>query len=400
LPRSSARIRPLAAVFAINGAVYGSLLPRYPQLADQVGASAGEYGVALAGIGLGGISGALIATRAIRLLGGPVTALLVMGTAFLTAAVAVVAAPSLGLLTLAFAALGLFDGFVDTAMNQAGTAIRARYGVSVMGRLHATLAAATVAATAVGAAVASVIPLLLHVLAVAALLFVVLLIAVRALRAELPARVATADPAETRDPEDTRTLASNQPHRRLLRWWAAFICVGLAAVLVELPGQEWSALLLSRHLSAGPFLAGLGPLVAVTGVLIGRLGLDHAVDSYGWLIVIRLAGTMTSVGMLAGLGLSAATDTVLPLLIGLGLSAIGAGVAVPFLFDRSSHLAARVGLPSESGTGLVSGTFRVGVLISPLLIGGVAEIANLFFALAITAVAGAVFVLVVKPLTD
>lgn len=399
LPGSSARIAPLAAVFAINGAVYGSLLPRYPQLADQVGASAGEFGVALAGIGIGGITGALVATRAIRLLGGPVPALFAMGTAFLAAAIAVAAAPSLGLLTLSFAALGLFDGFVDTAMNQAGTAMRTCHGVSVMGRLHATLAAATVAATAVGAAVAGVVPVLPHVLIVAALLFAVLLIALRALRAELPAGIATANPSDTRDPQKTSNPARDQPRRRSL-WWAVLICAGLAAVLVELPAQEWSGLLLSRELSAGPLVAGFGPLVAVAGVLIGRLGLDHAVNAYGWRTIIRIAGTTTSVGILAGLCVSAATNTAPPLLIGLGISAVGAGVAAPVLFDRSSHLAARVGLPPESGPGLVSATFRIGVLVSPLLIGGVAEIAGLFVALSIAGVAGIAFVALAKPLTD
>jgi MFS family permease len=398
LPRSSARIAPLAAVFAINGAVYGSLLPRYPQLADQVDASVGEFGVALAGIGVGGITGALVATRTIRLLGGPIRALFVMGTAFLAAAIAVAAAPSLTLLTLAFVALGLFDGFVDTAMNQAGTAIRVRSGVSVMGRLHATLAAATVAATAVGAAVAGVVPLLTHILVVAALLFVVLLVALRALRTEVPRRLETSNPGDARGIHKT-SGPRDRPWRRPL-WWAALIGAGLAAVLVELPAQEWSALLLSRELSAGPFVAGLGPLVAVGGVLIGRLGLDHAVNSYGWLVVCRIAGTITGAGMLAGLSISAATDSALPLLIGLGVSAIGAGVAVPLLFDRSSHLAARVGLPEESGPGLVSGMFRIGVLVSPLVIGGVAEIADLFVALGTAAVAGVAFIALAKPLTD
>ncbi|SMG19844.1 MFS transporter [Agreia pratensis] len=385
MSRSSARIAPLAAVFAINGAVYGSLLPRYPQLADQVGASAGEFGVALAGIGLGGVTGALVATRVIRLVGGPVPALFATGTAFLLAAIAVASAPSLGLLTLAFTALGLFDGFVDTAMNQAGGAMRARLGASVMGRLHATLAAATVAATALGAATADVVPLQLHLAVVATLLFVLLLTSLRALRTELPSRAADA-PGDDRD---VHARSRTRPRRRTL-WWAVVVGAGLAAVLVELPAQEWSALLLSRELSATSFVAGLGPLVAVAGVLVGRLSLDHAVNAFGWRIVIRAAGIVTSVGLVAGLGVSAATETVLPLLVGLGVSAVGAGVAVPLLFDRSTHLAVRVGLAPESGPGLVSGTFRIGVLVSPLLIGGVAEIAGLFVALALAAVAGAV----------
>jgi hypothetical protein len=48
----------------------------------------------------------------------------------------------------------------------------------------------------------------------------------------------------------------------------------------------------------------------------------------------------------------------------------------------------------------VSGTFRIGVLVSPLVIEGVAEIAGLFVALGIAAVAGVAFVALAKPLTD
>ncbi|MFG6444668.1 MFS transporter [Microbacterium sp. P07] len=396
---SSARLAPLAAIFAMNGAVYGSLLPRYPQLADQAGASVGDFGVALAGIGVGGIAGALIATRTIRLLGGPVRALLVVGTAFLAAAVAVAAAPTLRTLVLAFVALGLFDGFVDTAMNQAGTAMRTRHGTSVMGRLHASLAAATVAATAVGAFVAASVPVLPHICVVAALLLVVLLVALRTLRAEPPTEDVNANADKPRHPRPASSPADGQTRKRSL-WWAVLIIAGLAAVLVEIPAQEWSALLLSTELSAGPVLAGLGPLFATAGVLIGRLGLDHAVNAFGWLPISRWAGATTAAGILAGLSLSAATDNAVPLLIGLGISGVGAGVAVPLLFDRSSHLAARVGLPADSGTGLISGVFRVGVLASPLLIGGLAEIAGLFVALSVVAIAGLMFLALAKPLSE
>lgn len=77
VPGEGARIVPLAAVFGVDGALYGSLLPRYPQIADQVGASAGQFGLALAGIGVGGVTGAVVATWVVRALGGPVRALAV-----------------------------------------------------------------------------------------------------------------------------------------------------------------------------------------------------------------------------------------------------------------------------------------------------------------------------------
>lgn len=395
MPGRNAQVAPLGAVFAVNGAVYGSLLPRYPQIADQVGASVGQFGLALAGIGVGGVTGAFVATRAVRAIGGPRRALLVAGVAFLATGVAVAAAPSLALLVVAFAALGLFDGFVDTAMNQAGAGLRERIGASVMGRLHASLAAATLIATGVGALVSGAVSVLVHLVVVAVVLLFVLLVALRALpaapepppsdRASLHARAATPGPARA---------------SRRGPWWLVVVLAGLAAVLIELPAQEWSGLLLARELSADPTVAGTGPLVAVAGVLVGRLGLDRAVDALGWRAVARLSGVVAALGTIVGLLLGAATREPTVLLVGLGVAAVGAGAAVPLLFDRAGHLAARVGLSVDAGPGLVSGVFRLGVLISPLLVGAVAESAGLFVALGVTAVAGVMIAALAGPLTQ
>ncbi len=81
------------------------------------------------------------------------------------------------------------------------------------------------------------------------------------------------------------------------------------------------------------------------------------------------------------------------------MAAVGAGVAAPPLFDRAGHLAGRVGLPAHAGPGLVSGVFRLGVLVSPLLVGGAAERSRLFAALAVAALAGGLMVWRAGPLT-
>lgn len=403
MPRRDAQAAPLGAVFAVNGAVYGSLLPRYPQIADHVGATTGQFGLALAGIGVGGVTGAFVATRAVRAIGGHRRALLVAGLAFLAAGVGVAAAPSLALLTVAFAALGLFDGFVDTAMNQAGASLRERTGVSVMGRLHASLAAATLVATGAGALVAGTVSVLVHLLAVAACLLVVLLVALRALPASPPPALPSSGAApsqRTACPYSSRSARPSRRGRGRGRGWAVVVLAGLAAVLIELPAQEWSGLLLARELGAGATVAGAGPLVAVAGVLASRLGLDRAVDALGWGAVARLSGGLAAAGTIAALMLGAATREPAALLAGLGIAAVGAGAAVPLLFDRAGHLAARVGLAADAGAGLVSGVFRLGVLVSPLLVGAVAASAGLFLALGVTAVAGVMIASLAGPLTQ
>ncbi|MFD0592119.1 hypothetical protein ACFQZ4_05765 [Catellatospora coxensis] len=58
-----------AAAFAVNGVLYGSLLTRYPEIADRVGADESEFGAALFAAAMGGLLGSLTApalTRVVR----------------------------------------------------------------------------------------------------------------------------------------------------------------------------------------------------------------------------------------------------------------------------------------------------------------------------------------------
>lgn len=122
------------------------------------------------------------------------------------------------------------------------------------------------------------------------------------------------------------------------------------------------------------------------------------VDVAGWRVVIRVAGGLTATGTVAAMIPGSLTLEPAVVLIGIGLASVGAGVAAPLLFNRADHLAARVGLPADAGPGLVSGVFRLGVLLSPLLIGGIAELTNLFLALGVTAAAGTLLALFAAPL--
>lgn len=109
---------PLAGVFAVNGALYGSLLARFPQIAAQIGVSTSQFGLGLAGLGVGGVLGAFAATKIIRAMGGPLRTLQITGTGVLLAGLAAGAAPSLLVFSAALVVLGVCDGFMDTAMNQ------------------------------------------------------------------------------------------------------------------------------------------------------------------------------------------------------------------------------------------------------------------------------------------
>jgi hypothetical protein len=47
----------VSALFATNGALFATVLPRLPEIKADLGLSDGQLGLALLGLGLGGLSG-------------------------------------------------------------------------------------------------------------------------------------------------------------------------------------------------------------------------------------------------------------------------------------------------------------------------------------------------------
>ncbi len=270
--RASTVILPLQIVFAVNGALYGTLLPRYPQIADRLGASEGAFGLAPLGAGVGGVLSSAAVTWVARRFGGPARAVAFAAPVMVVAVAAAGAAPTVPLLFAAIVVLGLADGICDPAMNAVGAAEQVRVGTVFMGRLHATWSAATLTATGLGALVAGAgIGVVPHVLVVCALLLPAYVLASRRLVAvggDLGADsfVEQAETPASSDAITARPALSAASGRTKI--WVATVVVALGAILIEIPPQEWAALLLQRELGAGPGLAGAAPFAFLGGVLV------------------------------------------------------------------------------------------------------------------------------------
>lgn len=423
--RSSPVVVPLQLVFAVNGALYGTLLPRYPQIADRVGATEGTFGLALLGAGVGGVLGSAAVTSVARRLGGPARAVASTAPLMVVAVAAAGAAPSVLLLFVAILVLGLADGICDPAMNAVGAAEQQRIGAVFMGRLHATWSAATLTATGIGALVAGLgVGVVPHVLVAAGLLLPAHVLAGRRVvqvgadlgtaafveeetggaapdPAASPGNASTSTPIATTDSSAAATgvpaasgeeaasggaTAGSGATAGRPALWAATIVVAMAAILIEIPPQEWAGLLLDRELGAGPGLAGTAPFAFLGGVLVARLGLDRLVDSFGWRTVGVVAASASLVGTCLGLGVGAVTSSPWPVLIGLAIAGAGAAPHFPLLFDRAELIARRLGVAPDAGAGIISTATRTAMLIGPLAVGQVADRAGLFAGLVIVPV--------------
>jgi predicted MFS family arabinose efflux permease len=386
----------VAATFAINGAILATLLPRYPQVAASTGASAAEFGLALAAIGVGGFVGAASAPVLARRL-GLVRVVVAGGVVLAGAALAVGLAPGVVALAVAFSVAGAADGVHDVAMNEVGLGEQDRLDRSVMGRLHGAWSVGATLGSAVGALMAGLqVPVAVHAGGVAIAAAAAQIAVGRHLRSRSPGG-GLAPPGPEPDGRRQRTSSPSgrvHPRRRVLL--SLLGLVTLAAMAAEGVPLDWSALVLRRALDASPGVAGLGPVVFSAGVLTGRLAIDPLIDRVGPGRVVRGSALLAALAMGVGLPAAAASESPWPLLVALVVAGAGAASTFPLLFSAGDGVARRLGLPEGSGTSIIGMLPRLGGLVLPVTVGLIASSFGLLAALGVV-ILGATVVAAVLP---
>jgi MFS family permease len=369
----------VAVLFLTNGALFANLLPRYPQIKADLGIGNAAYGLAVAAFPTGAIAAGLAAGVLVRRLGSARVA--VAGT-LLTGAGALAAglADSVAAFAAALFLAGAMDAITDVAQNAHGLRVQRRYGRSIINSLHAIW---SVGAVTGGAMAAGAIALDLsrgqHLL-VSGVLFGIA--ACVALRYCLPGP--DTEPAAQEDD----TPGRDAPHdrngtspRRTAYVLAALVLIATAGTLVEDAGNSWAALYLSDSLRASATLAASGFIALVGAQFVGRLIGDRLVDRFGQRQVARAGGLIAAAGMVLSLAVPTVPGTVL------GFAAAGFGVAtlVPAAMHEADELP---GLKPGSGLTIVSWLMRLGFLLSPPVVGLVADEAGLRAGLLVVPLAG------------
>lgn len=355
-------------VFLTNGLVFANLLPRYPQIKDTLGLSNTELGVAVAAFPLGALlagltAGALVARfRSARVAS--------FGTAGIGIGIVLVAvSPTWALLTCAMFLAGASDAIVDVAQNAHGLRVQRRYGRSILNSFHALWSVGAVLGGLMGSAAAGLgISLPLH-LGVSSLVSVVVALAVYPLLLSGPENGERAG-ADDPDPAAPRPRPWSGLGPRMLVLVAAFGVIANCGTLVEDSGGTWAAIYLQGSLGAAAATAGLG-FVALQGMqFLGRLTGDRMVDRFGQRTVARSGGLLVA----AGMGVALAVPTIPGTIAGFGLAGLGVATLVPAAMTAADELP---GLPPGTGLTLVTWLMRVGFLLSPPVVGVVADSAGL-----------------------
>ncbi|MFG3254861.1 MFS transporter [Streptomyces sp. NPDC048172] len=369
----------VAALFFTNGALFANLLPRYPQIKADLGLGNATYGLAVAAFPTGAIAAGLAAGVVIRRLGSARAA---VACTLLTAVGIGVAgfADSVALFAAALLLAGAMDAVTDVAQNAHGLRVQRRYGRSIINSFHAIWSVGAVTGGVMAAAaIALDVPPGWH-LAVSGVVFASA--ACVALRFCLPG-----PDEEESGPgaEDAAVPAGRRPGggtgRRTAYVLGVLVLLSIAGTLVEDAGNSWATLYLSDTLDAPATLAASGYIALVGAQFIGRILGDRLVDRFGQRTVARAGGLVVT----AGMGLALAVPTVPGTILGFAAAGLGVATLVPAAMHEADELP---GLKAGSGLSLVSWLMRLGFLLSPPLVGMVADAAGLRTGLLVVPAAG------------
>ena len=344
----------VAAIFLLNGLLFGSWAARIPAVRDRLGLSDGELGLALGCVAVGSLLSMPPAGAAAARFGSrPATR--TAFAAFCLAAGAVALAPSLAVLCLLTFAYGAAIGALDVTMNAHGVAVERRYGRPVLSGFHAGFSLGGLVGAALGAlAAAADVDVRIHLALVAAAAAIVGLAWSRRFLPAGEDAGARGEPLLVRPP---RCL------------WAIG-ALGFACLLIEGASADWSAVYLKAELGASPGAAALGFTAFSVTMTAGRLMGDRLVEEFGPVRLVRAGG------LVAGVGFAIALLAAQPVVGIAGFACLGAGMStvVPIVFRAAGAVP---GLAAGLGLAAVSSTSYLGFLVGPPLIGGFAEVTGL-----------------------
>ncbi|WP_262848188.1 MFS transporter [Mumia quercus] len=370
----------VAVLFLTNGAIFANVLPRYPEIKTELGLSNAAYGLAIAALPIGSLMAGLTAGVLIRRFRSSRVA---VGGTILTgiAAFTIGLAPSVGLFAAALFLLGAMDAVTDVAQNAHGLRVQRRYGRSILNSFHAVWSAGAVLGGLMGAgAVALGLSPAVH-LGLSSALFAAIAVAAFPFLLAGPEADPSEEAARSARAAGQRVNRSGGPTARTILVLAALVVLAIAGVLVEDAGSTWAAVYLNESLGAAGSIAAFGYVALVGAQFVGRLVGDRLVDRYGQRAVVAVGGLITAAGMGAALAFPTVPGTIA------GFAAAGFGVAtvVPAAMHGADELP---GFKPGTGLTLLTWLMRIGFLVSPPIIGLVADATSLRVGLLVVPLAG------------
>jgi MFS family permease len=356
--------------FALLGLANGVWLARIPAIKQSLQLTDGVLGLALLSSPAGLVVVVLVVSRIVHRAGSS-RATMVAGICVALLPIALGLARSLPALMAALFAFGLAAGMLDVSMNSQAVLVERAVGRPLMTSFHACYSFGGLAGALLGGlfATAGISPAVNFTtvgvpLACAAALAGGWLVPDPDRNGAAP--VAAASPA-----------AASRVRQFLRSWTPALLLMAILAacsLLGEGSAEGWSAVYLHDNLGTSAGLAALGYAGFSVAMALGRLSGDRLNARLGAAVVMRGCGLLAA----GGLGLSLLSHQ--PGAVILGFALFGAGLSCTFPLLVSAAGGVDPDRPA-SGIARVAGSGYVGLLAGPPLIGGLAEVVGLRWAL-------------------
>ena len=372
----------VSLLFLANGAMLANIVPRLPEIKQNLDLSYTGFGVAWAFGAFGGVTLGLLSARMLRRFGSVRLATITLALQALVIWGAGVS-PVVAVFALLLFLNGALDANTDVAQNAQGMGVQRRMGRSIINGLHAMWSlGAALGGLMGGAAIALHLSIGVH-LGLSSILFLGMAIA---------ARILMLGPETGIDREELAPAHNAAPRRRFRIPRAAVIVlvflgfIAIAGAVAEDAALTWSSIYMKDDLGVEEKLAGYALVSLMALHFVGRLTGDKLVDRWGNRVVARAGGALTFVGM----GIALAWPTVPGTLLGFAAAGLGVATTIPAAFAASDEIP---GLKPGTGITLVSWALRLEFLAGPPIVGAIADATSLRVGLMLVPVAGVAIVL-------
>ena len=359
------------ALFFVAGTMYASWGVHVPTVRDRFHLSPALLSYALFSVAAGSIAAMTVNGRWIVRVGTR-RACLVAGLAMSACCALILAVPSYALLLVVLALFGAGMATLDVAMNAEASAVEEALGRPIMSSLHGMFSAGGIAGAAIGsAALARGMAPALHLTLVAALCAVALFVSCPAVLPHVPhAERAAADAAKSGNRWRTPSL------------WALG-ALALIALIAEGAMYDWATVYMRDVVVATPAVASAAYGAFSAGMAAARFAGDVVRARFGAPQLVMASASLACAGMIGALLLPYPVAA----LTGFTLMGLGLANMMPVMFAAAARVK---GIHAAEGLAHVAGIAYVGLLIGPVIIGGVAQATTLPIGLSVVAVCAAI----------
>ena len=342
----------LYACFFLFALTTGALMARLPDIQTHLGVTESQLGLTMIGMSIGSLISLTFGASVIERLGVRTTALFtVLGPALLFATI-----PWLGVAPAVFAVLllvGLLAGALEINLNVEIDRLEAQIGRGIMNRAHGFWSLGFFVTALVASVVRQAdISMQLHLGVTFVVVAVIGCLVIAGIR-NAPARALS---------DDAKAPLVALPTLGLL----PLCLIGIAALLVEGAGIDWSAIYMRDIFSVEPFIGGLGLTLFTFFMAMARLFVDPVVDRFG------ARAVAVSLLVLSAMGLVAVWLAPHPYVALLGFAAMGAGCSAVYPLTVSAA-AQRTDRPAHVNVAALGQVSFIIFFLAPPLLGFVGE---------------------------